>query len=214
LYHDFKSASGSFFKNKIALGFFKLLKKSKKILCPECKSSRIWKDGIRHTGNGEVQRYICRSCGFRFSESTANRQVKVNIAGQILEELNPGENLPEPNIPPINLSFEPSPEDSPFQGSEDVGSHHSSRVTVTEKYLKNFPNSNYERRVCVSSADAKNLAEVETRKKQAAGATAKSSEAEIKGKLIEYAWWMKKQGYRNNHQMQRLCFKNPSQKRG
>jgi integrase len=44
--------------------------------------------------------------------------------------------------------------------------------------------------------DAKNLAEEESlTKKRAAGATAKQTNAEVKGKLVEYAWWMNKQGY-------------------
>ncbi|KPJ88254.1 MAG: hypothetical protein AMS17_06100, partial [Spirochaetes bacterium DG_61] len=51
------------------------------------------------------------------------------------------------------------------------------------------------RRVRVSEVEAKNLAEVESRtEKQAAGAT-KPTEPNVKGKLVEYAWWMKKQGY-------------------
>jgi len=37
--------------------------------CPLCNSQRIWKDGIRYTKDGDVQRYICRSCGHRFSQS-------------------------------------------------------------------------------------------------------------------------------------------------
>jgi len=42
----------------------------------------------------------------------------------------------------------------------------------------------------------KTLAEVENPSKSGlAGATEKLSEADIKGKLIEFAWWMKKQGY-------------------
>ncbi len=32
--------------------------------CPECKSPRTWKDGLR----GEVQRWLCRECGVRFSD--------------------------------------------------------------------------------------------------------------------------------------------------
>jgi integrase len=41
----------------------------------------------------------------------------------------------------------------------------------------------------------KNLAKVETRiEKRAAGAT-KLSEADIKGKIFEFAWWLKKEGY-------------------
>lgn len=39
------------------------------------------------------------------------------------------------------------------------------------------------------------MVEVETREKWAAGAT-EISDATVKGKVVEFAWWMKKQGYR------------------
>ena len=36
--------------------------------CPQCGSERLFKDGLRHTrSNEEVQRYLCRDCGYRFS---------------------------------------------------------------------------------------------------------------------------------------------------
>jgi len=38
------------------------------IKCPECGSLRIWKDGLRYTNLGSVQRYICRNCAYRFSD--------------------------------------------------------------------------------------------------------------------------------------------------
>lgn len=38
--------------------------------CPECYSRRIWKDGVRVTKFGTVQRFLCRDCGFRFSEKS------------------------------------------------------------------------------------------------------------------------------------------------
>jgi integrase len=38
------------------------------IKCPECSSQKIWKDGFRYTNLGPVQRYICRNCGYRFSD--------------------------------------------------------------------------------------------------------------------------------------------------
>ena len=38
--------------------------------CPNCHSERNWKDGLRETGFGFVQRFICRECGFRFSEKS------------------------------------------------------------------------------------------------------------------------------------------------
>jgi len=37
--------------------------------CPECGSQRIGKDGLRYTPYGEIQRYICRNCSYRFSHS-------------------------------------------------------------------------------------------------------------------------------------------------
>lgn len=36
--------------------------------CPECTSQRLYKDGVRQTNSGDVQRYLCRDCGYRFSE--------------------------------------------------------------------------------------------------------------------------------------------------
>src|SRR3990170_6597725 len=39
------------------------------IKCPECGSPRVWKDGIRYTPYGEIQRYLCRNCAYRFSHS-------------------------------------------------------------------------------------------------------------------------------------------------
>jgi integrase len=37
--------------------------------CPKCTSKRLYKDGLRPLSNGsENQRYICRECGYRFSE--------------------------------------------------------------------------------------------------------------------------------------------------
>ena len=40
------------------------------IICPECNSSNSWKAGIRYTKTGEIQRFLCRDCDYRFSESS------------------------------------------------------------------------------------------------------------------------------------------------
>jgi len=42
------------------------------LFCPSCHGDRIWKDGLRRTRVGDVQRWLCRKCGFRFSESSCN----------------------------------------------------------------------------------------------------------------------------------------------
>jgi len=39
------------------------------IVCPECGSKRLYKDGLRPLPDGSsVQRWLCRECGLRFSE--------------------------------------------------------------------------------------------------------------------------------------------------
>ena len=37
------------------------------VKCPECGGKRVWKDGIRNTCHGKVQRYYCPDCDYRFS---------------------------------------------------------------------------------------------------------------------------------------------------
>jgi transposase-like protein len=41
--------------------------KRKVVNCPECASQNNWKDGFRKIRDGDIQRYICRDCGYRFS---------------------------------------------------------------------------------------------------------------------------------------------------
>ncbi|MGA3192496.1 MAG: tyrosine-type recombinase/integrase [Candidatus Bathyarchaeia archaeon] len=39
-------------------------------LCPECGSQKVWRDGLRNSLFGhKIQRWLCRNCGFRFSDS-------------------------------------------------------------------------------------------------------------------------------------------------
>ncbi|RLI41618.1 hypothetical protein DRO59_06470 [Candidatus Bathyarchaeota archaeon] len=40
----------------------------KTIKCPECGYERVYKDGLRYTRHGIVQRYLCKNCGYRFSQ--------------------------------------------------------------------------------------------------------------------------------------------------
>ena len=52
--------------------------------CPQCSSSRLYKDGLRYLGSGDkVQRWLCRDCGLRFSEGLPlkrNRYWQLNRA--------------------------------------------------------------------------------------------------------------------------------------
>ena len=49
-------------------------------LCPQCGSKRIYKDGLRYVADGSsVQRYLCRDCGYRFSEKPSKEKPEWSI---------------------------------------------------------------------------------------------------------------------------------------
>ena len=50
--------------------------------CPNCHSKKNWKAGVRQTEIGEVQRFLCRECGFRFSEKS-NIESQMNKGRQL-----------------------------------------------------------------------------------------------------------------------------------
>jgi predicted RNA-binding Zn-ribbon protein involved in translation (DUF1610 family) len=105
--------------------------------CSECGSQKIWKDGARPTNFGEVQRYICRNCGFRFSERSSAKS--------------------------FNMT---SGKSSSCQIGADPFAH----------------------------GQVINLAAIEPLKEGPAGATTLTN-ADLKGKIVQYLWYMKKQGY-------------------
>ena len=137
--------------------------------CPSCGSQRIWKDGLRYPrGDGDpVQRWLCRDCGYRFSETSQSSfvgQRKKFIVGQTLGR--------------------------EFNGSGTSEGHQRIHTNSLKRQLLTL-----ERRVCVSEREAKNLAEVESRtEKRAAGATKPDAET-IKGIIAKFAYWLEKEGY-------------------
>ena len=88
------------------------------VKCPECGSQRTWKDGKRYVKGREIQRYLCRSCGYRFSDL----KVKVNIIKQSLvlsdsvHDLGDGDSI---NVSVGKVGFQ----DSAFPVRKDVRSH-------------------------------------------------------------------------------------------
>lgn len=149
--------------------------------CPECTSQKVWRDGLRYTKNGDVQRYLCRSCGYRFSQS----QIELNVTSQIRERSKSQSDLAHNIVSKSYFSFKESLNDFPFLRSEDVGTH---KRTVVEQDLNSLRDCTSTRQVCVSEREAKNLSQQQnTREKQAAGATTKPTEADIKGYLTKFA---------------------------
>jgi len=124
--------------------------RSKELVCPECGSNeRLVKNGHRYgRKNEDIQRWLCKNCGHRFSETR-------------------------------------------LKGS-DVSEHaqriHRQILKTTSTYPSNC-------RVCVADGAMINLAEVESRiQEKAAGAT--KTQADIKGAIVSFAWYLKKNGYR------------------
>ena len=49
-------------------------------LCPQCGSSRLYRDGFRYLADGSsVQRWLCRNCAYRFSEKPLQRESELSI---------------------------------------------------------------------------------------------------------------------------------------
>jgi integrase len=155
--------------------------------CPQCNSDRLYKDGLRYLPNGDsVQRFLCRNCGYRFSEPVH----KLNVAGKLGETLNSTSDLLKRNIVNSDFAFQEGLNDLPFSNGEDVASH---KLTVIGKQLNTFPSYNSKRQVCALDKKAKNLIAMETEKQTVAG-TSPITEQDAKGLIIEYAWKMKKRG--------------------
>jgi len=50
----------------------------KMLKCPECSSTKLYKDGFRYLADGtHVQRYLCRDCGYRFSDPRQRQILKI-----------------------------------------------------------------------------------------------------------------------------------------
>jgi len=157
---------------------------SELLSCPSCGSCRIWKNGFKFG----VQTFLCRDCSRRFSDST----VKININSQRSKMFNPTSDLLNSRILNTNFSLKKRSDDFTFPVSEDICSHDSSRLTNIGT-LKYFSSYNSKCQVCATETkEAKNLITVEPQIKTLAQGT-KLTEAELKGKIIEFIWWLKKQ---------------------
>ena len=131
--------------------------------CPECGSAKTWKDGIRETAFGPVQRYLCRNCAYRFSDPRSKQ----------LQRLFNGSGM-----------------------SEHVERIHTKKLkskTAILTYCR-VSNEPIKRASTGQPRLVKSLATVEPPKTGPAGATA-PDQATIKGKLLQFALWMQKQGY-------------------
>lgn len=132
---------------------------AKPLGCPECGSERLCKDGIRYLkDNKTIQRWLCKECGRRFSETSLNDSNQPQHVQKIHTQI-----LNSPNTLTTNCQW----------------SHEAQNRAPTGL-----------------SKLVQTLAEVEKPSKNGqAGATEISTSKPITGKILEYAWWLKKEGY-------------------
>ena len=155
--------------------------------CPQCNSERVYRDGIRYLSDGsQIQRYLCRVCGYRFSQPN----VKINVIPQIAKSFDSGKNNHKKRIITFNHAIKEASDNLPFSYSKHVASH---SITIVEKGLNSLPYSNSNAKVCVSDKKAKNLAATQ----QTESVAGNLQTQDVRGKIVEFTWYLKKQGRKN-----------------
>ena len=105
--------------------------------------------------------------------------------------LNSRSNLLNARISNRDFSFQEGINDLSFSRSENVGSH---KLTVLGKQLNTFPSYNSKHQVRDSERRSKNLIATE-QKQTVAGTLQKTTQQKVKGKILEFAWHLKKNGF-------------------
>jgi len=159
------------------------------VSCPSCGSKKLYRNGWRHTPDGEIQRLLCRTCGVRFSQggSKSNQEVKVSRQSGALKSRS---DLAESSILDLNLPIEKVFDDNPLSLSKNVASHSVTNLGKGLNALCSYPsNAEY------ASKEMKNLAEI-PQVSGLAGATKQTQDA--KGAIVEFMWTLKKKGYKES----------------
>jgi integrase len=122
------------------------------LTCPQCNSPRIFRNGTRKLRTGEkAQTYICRSCGYRFTDPT--------------------------------LKFS------------------------SERRINSRLNIDYNGQLCaIEAKKLENAIETKT--------IAGESTTDAKSRILEFSWWMKKQGYKDGTILSRTKLLKIMVKRG
>jgi len=151
--------------------------------CLRCNSSKVWHNG--HS-NGS-QRYLCGTCGYEFTDF----QVKRHVLSKSVKGFHSMPNLPEPRE---SISFQNRTNDFPLFLSEDVCPQFSSNVSIVGKPLSRLRSCSRHAQVGAQERKAKNLDSYKENIKTVAKAE-DATQSDIKGKIVEFAWWLVKQGY-------------------
>jgi len=155
-----------------------------RVCCPHCGSNKLYRDGIRYLSDGsQTQRWLCRSCGYRFSK--LDDKLKITLQRGCFK---PSSDLAESTVSKRNLSGKKLLDDGSFSFREDIESHAVTNIGKGLNALRSYSGNRQ-----VGAQKAKNLTQ-ETELKTVPG-DIQQSQQDLKGKLIQYSFYMEKQGY-------------------
>jgi integrase/predicted RNA-binding Zn-ribbon protein involved in translation (DUF1610 family) len=152
-----------------------------KLKCPQCGSNRLWRAGKYK----KRQRFLCRFCGYRFSEFV----IKGDVTSEDFKVFDSGSDLAQRSVGDRKLSSEKFLNNSSFSIAKDFRVHN---VTKLGKSLNSLCSKSSNHRICAPETKAaENLVEVEIRTENRASAVPTS---EVKSELINFSWYLKKLG--------------------
>lgn len=170
--------------------------------CLRCNSSKVWRNG--HSRG--TQRYLCGSCGYEFTDL----QIKGHILRKSVKSSNSVSDLSKLRR---GLSFQNRANDCSFSFSKNVGSQGPSTVSIVGKHINGLRSCNRHAQVGALKARAKNL-ESSKEKQELVAKAEDATLANVKGKIIEFAWIMKKRGLKDSTIGPRVRMLNTLVKRG
>jgi integrase/ribosomal protein L37AE/L43A len=174
--------------------------------CPQCGSQRLFKDGLRRLKDGSsIQRWLCRGCGYRFSFGPKNLMGKaeksqalaLNPSSSITSDRQGSHEGPDPGL---------GPEPDPGIGTGG-GTGGGTRAPIALEAMKTLAGEaeGCEKQDAGATATAKETGqetEKETKNGNIGSKTSKEQEDKKGSKtdktLLEFAWWLKKQGRSEN----------------
>lgn len=151
--------------------------------CLRCGSGKVWLNGH----SKRVQRYLCGSCGYEFTDL----QVERNVVRKSVKRLDSVSDFSELGN---SAPFQDRTKDSPFPFGEDVGSQFPSNVSSVGKHLSRLRSCSRDARVGALQRRVKNLESSGNIQEVVANAE-DATLADIKGSIVQYSFALLKQGY-------------------
>lgn len=157
--------------------------------CPQCGSCKLYKDGMRYTSKGPIQRFLCRDCGFRFSQglSKPNQEIKVPRQFRALE---PSSDLAESRIREADLAGKIVFDNGSLTLCKNVASHD---ITKLGKDLYALPS--YSSNAECALKKAKNLDTTTVQTKTVSETSTSFDPKTARGLLLQYELYLQKEGY-------------------